>query len=130
MDGVTGFCEVTSCCEGNKVVAKKCMDYPANTKVTVTVDYRFICFFQCCFSSNKCAAACKGGGCGANVKELACKILAMYEEKKIGLKPDHFDSRGNSPYDGAAALSQIRDTCYGNKVSKYLLNQGLVLQLS
>ena len=50
------------------------------------------------------------------MKELACKILAMYEEKKIGLKPDHFDSRGNSPYDGAAALSQIRDTCYGNKV--------------
>ena len=50
------------------------------------------------------------------MKELACNILAMYEEDKIWLKENHFDSRGNSPYDGAAVLSQIRDTCYANNV--------------
>ena len=48
---------------------------------------------------------------------MACKILVLHEEKKISLKADHFDALGNSPYDGAASLSQIRDTCYGNRVS-------------
>ena len=51
------------------------------------------------------------------MKDLACKILVLHEEKKISLKADHFDARGNNPYDGAASLSQIRDTCYGNRVS-------------
>ena len=35
---------------------------------------------------------------------------------KIELKPEHFNSAGNNPYDGAASLSNIRDTCYGNQV--------------
>ena len=35
---------------------------------------------------------------------------------QIELKPEHFNSAGNNPYDGAASLSNIRDTCYGNKV--------------
>ena len=34
----------------------------------------------------------------------------------LWLKPEHFNSAGNNPYDGAASLSNIRDTCYGNQV--------------
>ena len=35
---------------------------------------------------------------------------------ELWLKPEHFNSAGNNPYDGAASLSNIRDTCYGNQV--------------
>ena len=48
-----------------------------------------------------------------------CKILALYEERKIWLKPNHFNSLGNNPYDGASSLSNIRDTCYGRSVKRY-----------
>ncbi len=47
------------------------------------------------------------------------QILSMYEEGRIWLKPDHFNSQGNNPYDGAASLSNIRDTCYGRMAKRY-----------
>ena len=40
----------------------------------------------------------------------------------LWLKPEHFNSAGNNPYDGAASLSNIRDTCYGNQVIRNLKN--------
>merc|ERR1712130_246831 len=34
------------------------------------------------------------------------------------VEPEHFNSAGNNPYDGAASLSNIRDTCYGNQAKR------------
>ena len=53
------------------------------------------------------------GACLAEVQTLACEILDMYEKGQIWLKPEHFDDRGNNPYDGAASLLNIRDSCIG-----------------
>ena len=38
---------------------------------------------------------------------------------QIWLKPDHFDSRGNNPPDGASAYDEIRDTCSGCVAKRY-----------
>ena len=55
-----------------------------------------------------------------NRVRLHCRIILNYlmslVSDKIELKPEHFNSAGNNPYDGAASLSNIRDTCYGNQV--------------
>ena len=55
-----------------------------------------------------------------NRVRLHCLIILNYlmpfVSDKIELKPEHFNSAGNNPYDGAASLSNIRDTCYGNQV--------------
>ena len=50
---------------------------------------------------------------------MACKIQALQTEGKIVLKPNHFNNLGNNPYDGAAALDNIKDTCAG-KMAKRL----------
>jgi len=42
----------------------------------------------------------------------------MHEAGKIFLKGEHFDNRGNNPYDGASSLSNIRDTCNGYQVKR------------
>jgi hypothetical protein len=42
----------------------------------------------------------------------------MYEAGTVALKPDHFASAGNNPYDGASVLSNIRDTCFGKQVKR------------
>lgn len=59
-------------------------------------------------------------------RDYACRLLAMQETGQIRIKSEHFSADGNNPYDGASALSNIRDTCYGRQVkrSKY----GLVLK--
>ena len=49
---------------------------------------------------------------------------------QIELKPEHFNSAGNNPYDGAASLSNIRDTCYGNQVQDQKGNIGRTLKKS
>ncbi len=102
--GTQGFCEDRQCCEGEYFISNYCPSYAAQVK--------------CCFSRNTCGLSCQGGGCGSNVKDLACKILALYEEGKIWLKPEHFNPSGNNPYDGAASLSNIKDTCYGNQAKR------------
>lgn len=58
------------------------------------------------------------GTCSATVQSLACEILGMHEKGQIKLKGEHFDDRGNNPYDGASSLSNIRDTCYGKQVKR------------
>ena len=47
-------------------------------------------------------------------------ILLAFFKGDLWLKPEHFNSAGNNPYDGAASLSNIRDTCYGNQVGNFL----------
>lgn len=42
----------------------------------------------------------------------------MHENRQIALKGEHFDDRGNNPYDGASVLSNIRDTCYGKQAKR------------
>ncbi len=61
------------------------------------------------------------GACSDTVRSLACEILDMYENGRIYLKPEHFDSRGNNPYDGAASISNIRDTCRGHMAKRLLV---------
>jgi len=101
---VQGFCETESCCDYDFVISGLCPNYPANVK--------------CCFSSNTCGKECRGGGCGSRAQELACSLLSLYESGDLWLKPEHFNSAGNNPYDGAASLSNIRDTCYGNQAKR------------
>jgi len=36
----------------------------------------------------------------------------------VRLKEEHFSAAGNSPYDGASAMSNIRDTCYGRQAKR------------
>ena len=48
-------------------------------------------------------------------RDYACRIMALYEDRRISLKHNHFDSRGNNPYDGASSLCNVRDTCYGRQ---------------
>ena len=73
--------------------------------------------YKCCYSRNICATSCDYS-CGSYVQELACDILEMYEARQIWLKPEHFNSQGNNPYDGASSLSNIRDSCYGRAVKR------------
>ena len=60
----------------------------------------------------------KDNACGSGVKNAACRVLALYEAGQIWLKPDHFNSAGNNPYDGASSLSNIKDTCYGHRAKR------------
>ncbi len=97
-----GFCEATDCCEGGLYISGICEDYPGA--------------WRCCYSRPQCS---RNDGCNtwytctAAQKNLACQIMDLYENNMINLKPDHFNSQGNNPYDGASALSEIRDMCYG-----------------
>ena len=52
------------------------------------------------------------------VIDLACELLEMYEKRQIYLKPNHFNSLGNNPYDGASSLSEVRDTCYARMAKR------------
>jgi hypothetical protein len=61
-----------------------------------------------------------GGGCSAEAADLACKILDLQEAGKIWLKPEHFNPIGNDPYDGASALDNIKDTCEGKQVRRWV----------
>ncbi|KAK2715403.1 hypothetical protein QYM36_010126 [Artemia franciscana] len=106
-----GVCLQSDCCEGGLYISNLCPDYASNVR--------------CCYSSNKCTASC--GTCSDSVaKDYACKLLALVEQRKITLKHDHFNSLGNNPYDGASALSNVRDTCYGGqgKRSSYSCSEG------
>jgi hypothetical protein len=71
---------------------------------------------RCCFSSNTCNSGT--GSCPTAAKNLACDILANYERGRIWLKPEHFNSAGNNPYDGASSLSNIQDMCYGKQAKR------------
>lgn len=51
-------------------------------------------------------------------KDYACRLLAMHERGEIRLKHNHFSADGNDPYDGASALSNVRDTCYGRQAKR------------
>ena len=76
---------------------------------------------KCCFSWHTCSRAegCNENySCNNNAESLACDILAMYENRQIWLKPEHFNSLGNNPYDGASSLSNIRDMCYGRQAKR------------
>eukprot|EP00095_Tigriopus_kingsejongensis_P009371 maker-scaffold732_size105256-snap-gene-0.15 protein:Tk09371 transcript:maker-scaffold732_size105256-snap-gene-0.15-mRNA-1 annotation:"hypothetical protein DAPPUDRAFT_226094" len=102
-DGVQGFCEHTDCCAYDYYESGLCPNYPGQVK--------------CCYSKNECAEACTGT-CNAESQQIACQILALYEQGQIWLKPEHFNAQGNNPYDGASSLSNIRDTCYGRQVKR------------
>ena len=52
--------------------------------------------------------------CPDDATEKACQILAMYEEGKILLRAAHSDPSGDLPSDGATALDNIKDACYGH----------------
>ncbi|KAK4018124.1 Uncharacterized protein APZ42_034120 [Daphnia magna] len=98
-----GICLQTDCCAGATYISNLCPDYQNNVK--------------CCYSYNSCntnAVACAS-------QSAACEVLGMHEKGQINLKGEHFDPSGNNPYDGASALSNIRDTCYGKhaKLSSY-----------
>ncbi|ODN00968.1 hypothetical protein Ocin01_05719 [Orchesella cincta] len=98
-----GECVQDDCCDGDAYISNLCMNYQNNVR--------------CCYSRNSCTTSC--GTCNdAVAKDYACRILAMHEKRQIRLKGEHFDPRGNSPYDGASALSNIRDTCYGRQVKR------------
>ncbi len=110
------MCSIQDCCAGATYISNLCPDYQANVK--------------CCYSYNSCnsngkmhlysfkeinienkcncvlAVACSS-------QAVACEVLGMHEKGQINLKGEHFDPSGNNPYDGASALSNIRDTCYG-----------------
>jgi len=100
LDG--GVCMQKDCCSGSLYISNLCPDYGANIK--------------CCYSSNTCTASC--GTCDSTVASLACEILAMQETGKISLKQEHFSAAGNSPADGATAMDNIRDTCYGKQAKR------------
>ena len=53
--------------------------------------------------------------CFRDLESVFCGVGTIYQGE-LWLKPEHFNSAGNNPYDGAASLSNIRDTCYGNQV--------------
>lgn len=53
-----------------------------------------------------------------DAQAVACEVLGMHERGQIHLKGEHFDPLGNSPYDGASSLSNIRDTCYGKHAKR------------
>ena len=91
-----GWCEHTACCAYDYYISDLCPNYPNNVK--------------CCYSHNECAAECTNP-VSSTVQRLACDILDLYENGRIWLKPEHFNDQGNNPYDGAASLSNIRDTC-------------------
>lgn len=105
-----GICLQTDCCEGSLYISNLCPAYQANVR--------------CCYSSNKCNTGT--GTSTGTVQSTACEILSMHEKKQIALKGEHFNSLGNNPYDGASALSNIRDTCYGKqaKRSSYCCTEG------
>ena len=41
-------------------------------------------------------------------------MLALYEDGRIDLQAYHDNFQGNRPSDGASALSNVRDACYGH----------------
>ncbi len=99
-----GTCRFTSTScpiSGGGFVSGRCPDQPFNVK--------------CCAPPPS-----SGGGsqCGSSAKSAACEIMTLRAQGRIWLKPDHFDSRGNSPYDGAAVLDNVRDTCQGKKAKR------------
>jgi len=68
---------------------------------------------------NSCRNVCGTVTCNDPVaKDYACRLLAMQERGEIRMKENHFSADGNNPYDGASALSNIRDTCYGRQVKR------------
>ncbi|OXA43136.1 uncharacterized protein LOC110858989 isoform X2 [Folsomia candida] len=98
-----GECLQDDCCEGGVAISNLCPNYANN--------------IRCCFSRNRCTTGC--GACyDVEAKDYACRILAMHERGEIRLKSDHFSADGNNPYDGASALSNVRDTCYGRQVKR------------
>jgi len=98
-----GECLQSDCCQGGLWTSGLCENYAGTVR--------------CCYSSNQCTTQC--GTCSdAVAKDLACQILAMHERSEIWLKHEHFSADGNNPYDGASALSNIRDTCYGRQVKR------------
>lgn len=116
VEGTQGWCEHTDCCQYDFYVSELCPNYPNQVRRRTCGKKRvslYGCHYtqvKCCYSTNECAAECTAP-CGHVVQDLACKILDLYENSKIWLKPEHFNDLGNDPYDGAASLSNIRDTC-------------------
>ncbi len=94
-----GTCRFTSTScpiSGGGFVSGRCPDQPFNVK--------------CCAPPPS-----SGGQCGSAAQS---EIMTLRAQGRIWLKPDHFDSRGNSPYDGAAVLDNVRDTCQGKKAKR------------
>ncbi|CAG0887672.1 unnamed protein product [Darwinula stevensoni] len=103
LEGTYGQCMQEDCCAHEFWLSGKCPSYGGD--------------WRCCFSHNQCAQEC--GSCSDSVaKEYACKLMVMHETERIFLKPNHFNELGNDPYDGAAVLSNIRDTCLGRQAKR------------
>ena len=83
--------------------------------LVVTTEVFSIQLFAC-NNTTRCTA--DGSSCDPAARTLACEILAAQEAGKVRLKDNHFSAAGNSPYDGASAMSNIRDTCYGRRVKR------------
>ncbi len=126
VDGVTGWCEHEDCCAYDYVVSDLCPNYPANVKENLTnlksptncklfFDMFFSLQVKCCYSHNTCATTwgCDQIECPEEAARVACEILEMYEANQIDLQAYHDNFQGNLPSDGASALSNVRDACYG-----------------
>ena len=76
--------------------------------------------WKCCYSRSLPSVqdGCNWDACSARQRQAACSIIELYETNRIYLKPNHFNSLGNNPYDGASSLSEIRDMCYGKEAHR------------
>lgn len=140
---VGGRCVPVSYCKGSSV-SGKCPTQPYDIKCCTGVYQED----ECARIDGTCSVSCSGttrsgycptqasnvrccvvssDTCDDNVaKEYACKLLSMHNQNKVFLKPNHFNSKGNNPYDGAAVLDNIKDTCNGLAVkrSSYCCSSG------